>query len=221
MPSQPTTSHLSSATAAARRILKGVRRSILLRRRWLAAFFATVAVAAGLQATAAPPPDTTTLLTAARDLPGGTVLSAADVVSIQVDPNSAPPGGSDPNPIGRVLASPLRKGEAVTDVRLVGSGLLQGHPGLTAVPVRIPDPAVVELVRVGDTFDLLATDPEGTGTRVVADDVVVLAIPEPSAESASIGISGALILVGTSAGEATDVANAAVLEFLSIQFSHR
>ena len=218
MPSKPDQSDLRSASATIARTLKGVRRAVLLRRRWLAAVCAAVAVAAGVQAAAAPAPATATLVTAARDLAGGTVLGAQDLVEIQVDPETLPLGVIL-NPIGRVLASPLRRGEAITDVRLVGSGLLQGHPGLTAVPVRIPDPAVVELLRVGDTFDLLATDPEGSGTRVVADDVVVLAKPTPSAESASIGISGALIVIGTSAEEATEVANSAVQAFLSVQFS--
>lgn len=218
MPRQSTTPELRSASAGIGKFFSKVRRAVLLRRRWLAALFAGVAVAAGLQAAAAPPPATTTLITAARDLPGGTLLGPGDAVAIQVDPNVIPSGASS-NPVGRVLASPLRKGEAITDVRLIGSGLLEGHPGLSAVPVRIPDPAVVELLRVGDTFNLLATDPEGGVTRVVAEDVVVLAIPKSSTEASAIGISGSLIVLGASRAEAIEIANAAVREFLSVEFS--
>ncbi len=165
-----------------------------------------------------PPPATQGVLLAARDLPGGAVLLASDLRLTQVAPESVPAGLSL-TPVGRVLASPLREGEPVTDARLVGPGLLEGHAGLTAVPVRIPDPAVVDLLRVGDTFDLLATDPAGAGTRVIAADAVVLAIPETAPDSSSIGISGSLIVIGTTPLVAKNVATAAIQDFLSIAFS--
>jgi SAF domain len=200
------------------RILGRWRRRVLLRRRWLAAALAGVAVVAGLQATMGPPPLTQGVLTAARDLPGGTVLRSTDVTVTQLDPDAVP-AGITTQPVGRRLASPLRRGEPVTDARLVGHGLLDGHPGLTATPIRIPDPAVVDLLRVGDTFDLLATDPEGTGTRVIAHDALVVAIPESTTDAPSIGISGSLIVIGTPPLVARDVTNAALQEFLSVAFS--
>ena len=79
--------------------------------------------------------------------------------------------------VGRTLAAPLRRGEPVTDVRLVGPELTDGTPGLTAVPVRLPDAAMVALLEVGDLIDLIATDPQGSGATVVAAGVPVLAIP--------------------------------------------
>lgn len=191
---------------------------MLLRRRWLAALLAGVAVAAGLQASFGPPPPTAGMLTAVRDLPGGVVLRSSDLVVTEVDPDAVPAGVS-PQPVGRRLASPVRRGEPITDARLVGDGLLEGHPGLTATPVRIPDPAVVDLLRVGDRFDLLATHPEGAGTRVVAEDAVVLAIPEVEPASSAIGISGALVVIGTPTAVAKNVTNAALQEFLSVAFS--
>ena len=42
--------------------------------------------------------------------------------------------------LGRVLAAPVRRGEPITDVRLVGPSLLGATTaGLVAVPVRIAD----------------------------------------------------------------------------------
>ncbi|MGL5825780.1 MAG: SAF domain-containing protein [Nocardioides sp.] len=200
------------------RALRRVRRGVLVRRRWLAAVCAGVAVAAGLEANSVPPPPTEEVLTAARDLPGGRVLRPNDLRIVRVAPQTVP-AGVEPDPVGRMLASPLRRGESITDVRLVGKGLLDGHRGLTAVPVRIPDPAVVDLLRVGDSVDLIGTDPQGGGTRTVAGDVVVLAVPPTDPESSGIGLSGALVVLGTVPADAEKVADAAVQEFLSIAFS--
>jgi Flp pilus assembly protein CpaB len=217
----PHSSHPNDPRSALSHLTRGlrrVRRGILLRRRWLAAVCAALAVVAGLQASAAPPPPTASILTATRDLPSGAVLRRSDLEPSRVDPDLVPVGLAR-EPVGRVLASPVRRGESVTDVRLVGAGLLDGHPGLTAVPVRIPDPAVVELLRVGDSFDLIGTDPQGGGSRTVADDVLVLAIPQTAQESTGIGLSGALIVIGASPVDARNVADAAVQDFLSIEFS--
>ena len=79
-----------------------------------------------------------------------------------------------------MLAAPLRKGEAITDRRFIGSSLADAHPELTVLPLRLPDAAVVELLRVGDRIDLSSVDPEtGEGT-VLATEVLVLAIPPPA-----------------------------------------
>ena len=67
------------------------------------------------------------------------------------------------DPVGEVLAAPLRAGEPVTDVRLVGARADDGQPGLVAVPVRLPDPGMVALLDVGDRIDVVATDPQEGG----------------------------------------------------------
>lgn len=190
---------------------------MLLRRRWVAAGCVGLAVTAGLNAVTAPPPPTVPVLAAARDLPAGTLLAAADLTEVELPPDSLP-AGLVSHPAGRMLASPLRRGEPVTDARLVGSSLLSGYPGLTALPVRLPDPDVLALVSVGDRIDLLATDPEGGGTRVVAHDVVVIAIPGSNVEVTASGLPGALVVIGTTFAQAGQVADAAVRSYLSIQF---
>jgi Flp pilus assembly protein CpaB len=200
------------------RPLRAVRRAVLVRRRLLAAVLTAVAVAAGLHAAAAPPPASVSVVTAARDLPAGTLLSASDLSRREFAPDSVPEGLAGAA-VGRILASPLRRGEPVTDVRLVGPELTEGEPGRTAVPVRLPDAAMVDLLEVGDVIDLVATDPQGSGASVVAGGVPVLAIPPTGAVTAGDGQPGALVVVGASPADLTAIADAGVRLFLTFAYS--
>jgi Flp pilus assembly protein CpaB len=203
---------------------QAIRRAVLLRRRLLAAVLTGVAALAGLQATAAPPLPSDWVVAAARDLDAGTVLSADDLTRVAFADGTAPSGviAAD-EALGRTLAAPLRRGEPVTDVRLVGAGLLQGYDDLVAVPVRIPDADAVALLKVGDRINLLATDPRGGGTDTVAVDVPILALPiasdSTSAAVTTAGLSGRLVVIGTSAEMSETVAAAAVSRFLSLTVS--
>jgi Flp pilus assembly protein CpaB len=194
-----------------------LRRAVLARRRLLAACCAAVAVAAGLQAVAAPPPPAVSVLAAARDLPAGSTLAADDLVEVAFAPGTVPSGLAG-DPTGRTLAAPLRAGEPVTDVRLVGPGLTGGDPDLAALPVRLPDAAMADLLEPGDRIDLIATDPQRPGSRVVAWDVPVLAVPPPSETTAS-GQPGAVVVVGADPAEVTRVSDAGVRLFLTYAFA--
>ena len=201
------------------RALRPVRRAVLRRRRLLAAVLTAVAVASGLHAAVAPPPARVGVPVAARDLPAGVVLSAGDLTDAEFAPGSVPDGVAA-DAAGRTLAAPLRRGEPVTDVRLVGRALTDAHADLTALPVRLPDAGMVGLLRAGDRIDLLAADPQGSGARTVAADVLVLAVPRATAASAGEGTTGGrLVVVGVHPEEVTDVADAAVRYFLTFAFS--
>ena len=206
------------------RIWIRVRRAVLLRRRLLAALCLGVAVLAGLRTVAAPPAPTEPVLVAARDLPAGTVLEAGDLRVARFADGTAPDSGlSRGQGAGRTLAAPVAAGEPVTGVRLVAPGLLHGYPGLVAVPVRIPDPDTVALLRVGDLIDLLATDPGGGGTDLVASQVPVLALPQDPEESSPMATnsvaSGRLVVIGTTAEMSETVADASVRRFLTVIWS--
>jgi Flp pilus assembly protein CpaB len=191
---------------------------VLARRRLLAACAAAGAVLAVLQATSAPPPPRTPVLTAAHDIPAGAVVGSDDLTSTPFDPGSVPSGAlADPREaIGRTTAGAVRRGEPVTDVRLVTRSVLTGLPGLVAVPVRIGDPGVVRLLRTGDRIDLVAADPQGErAAQTVARDVVVLAVPRTSTQAPG-ALTGALVLVGVPEQDATGLAQAAVSAFLSV-----
>ncbi|NHC25289.1 pilus assembly protein CpaB [Nocardioides sp. IC4_145] len=197
---------------------RAARRAVLARRRLLAAVLAAVAVAAALEATARPAPATVAVTVAARDLPVGAVVGPEDLATAAWAPGSAP--AALPDPVGRVLAAPVRAGEPVTDVRLVGPGLTEGRPDLVAVPVRLPDAGMASLLEVGDEVDLLAADPRSGGADVVASGVPVLALPvDDDTAVGGNGLTGRLVVVGAATTEVTAVADAATRSFLTFAWS--
>jgi Flp pilus assembly protein CpaB len=199
-------------------LLRPVRRALLARRRPIAALLAAVAVATGLHAASAEPPPRVPVPVAARDLPAGTVLEADDVRHASFAPGTAPEGIAA-SAVGRTLAAPLRAGEPVTDVRLVGPALTDGYPGLVAVPVRLPDAGMAGLLRVGDRVDLVSADPQGGAAEVVARDVPVLALPDTAPETGATGLAGRLVVVGAESSEVTRIADAAVRTFVTVAFA--
>ncbi|MCH1865284.1 RcpC/CpaB family pilus assembly protein [Nocardioides sp. CFH 31398] len=197
-----------------------VRRSVLRRRRLLLALCLAVAVAAGLHATMPPPPPRVLVMTAASDLAAGSVVTPDDLVATGFTPGSVPDGLAD-DPVGRVLAAPLRRGEPVTDARLVAPSLLEDYPGLVAVPVRLPDAGAAGLLRAGDLIDLVAADPQGSTATTVATDAAVLAVPSADpAESGSGGSGGSappgrLVVLAVEPTEVAGVADASARLFLT------
>ncbi len=107
----------------------------------------------------------------------------------------------------------------MTDVRLIGPALSDGYPGLTAVPVRLPDPGMVDLLTVGDRIDLVSADPQGGGASTVASDVPVLAVPDGPAEASATGLTGRLIVVGADPADVARIADASVRTFITIAFA--
>ncbi len=202
--------------------LTSVRRAVLRRRRLLAVVCTVGAVAAGLRATAPPAAPTTEVVVAAEDLPAGAVLDADDLISVGLPPDTVPDGVlTDPGEAaGAILAAAVRAGEPVTDVRLVGPGLVDSTPGTVAVPVRLSDAAQVGLLRVGDAIDLLATDPQARTTVRVASGALVLAVPEPRAETPD-AIPGRLVVLGIPASTVVTVTAAAVTSFVTYVWASR
>ncbi|CUR57820.1 Conserved secreted hypothetical protein, putative SAF domain [metagenome] len=167
------------------------------------------------------------MLTAAADLAAGTVLGPDDLTTVHFASGTAPHGvPALGEAVGRTLAAPLREGEPVTDVRLVGPGLLDAE-GIdrVAVPVRVPDAQAVALLRVGDRLNLLSTDPRGGGTVVVARGVRVLALPaQPTPAQATaggdgVGLGGRLLVLSASSQLAEQMADAGVRGYLSINLT--
>jgi pilus assembly protein CpaB len=202
-----------------RSLLRPVRRlhrRVLLHRRPLAALTAAGAVLAALQATSPAPPETVPVWTAAHDLPGGTVLTRADLVTTRFSPDTVPPGAVDApeQVVGRTLAAPMTRGEVVTSVRTVGPGMLRGYPGKTAVPLRITDGDIVDLLRVGDRVSLVVADPDGRAApRVLLREVAVVAIPR-ARRALTDATPGRLVIAAVpteSAGEVAATAATAIL----------
>ena len=202
----------------ARRRLRPLADAVRRRRGLLAAGLAAAAVATALPQLAPQPVAGTAVLTAARDLVAGAALEADDVVPVELPahvlPSGALPAGADV--LGLRLAGAVRRGEPLTDVRLLGSGLLgpeHARAGLVAAPVRLADPDGAALLRAGDRVDVLAAPADGgAGTApLVATDVVVLAVPAGTAD-----LDGALVVLATRPGTAGRLAAAGVSSRLSV-----
>ncbi|HEU5034324.1 MAG TPA: Flp pilus assembly protein CpaB [Mycobacteriales bacterium] len=192
------------------------------RRRLLAAGFAAVAVVAGLRAVTPAPAPTVAVWVAAHDLGGGAALRAADVRTVGLPPAAVPAGALrvGDRVVGRLLAAPVRRGEPLTDLRLLGPSLLAAlpDPGLVAVPVRVADgSAAAALVHAGDVIDVLAAaDPAGGGPRhptTVASGVRVLSVP---GTDHSDGSGDGLVVVAASAEQAAALAQASTTARLSL-----
>lgn len=180
----------------------------------LAAGLAAAAVASALSALVPAPPATVPVLTAARDLAAGTALEPDDLVPAAVPRELVPEGAlRDAAAVaGRLVAGPVRRGEALTDVRLLGAGLLAAGTDV-AVPVRLAEPATGALVRAGDVVDVLSASPEGgLAAAVVATGLPVLSVPELGD---AVG-EGALVVVAASRTTAARLAAAAVSGRLSV-----
>ena len=133
-----------------------------------------------------PAGDLAEVVVAAHDLTPGSALTADDV-RIERRLATTIPDGSRADMgavVGSTLASPTRRGEVLTDVRLLGSRLAESTagPGARIVPLHLADSALIDLVRVGDVVDVLAapaTDARAdaqAATKVVATDAVVVLV---------------------------------------------
>lgn len=176
-------------------------------------------VLAGVAAVRSDPDDALVdVLVAARDLSSGTALTTSD---IQVEKRLATtvPDGSQANlsaVLGSTLASPTRRGEVLTDLRVLGSRLAESTagPGARIVPLRLADDALIDLLRVGDVVDVLSapaneTPPGGQAvSRVVATDAVVVLVS--AKQRAQAGAADRVVLVALPARVANTVAGSVI-----------
>jgi len=183
-------------------------------------------VLAGLRAVTPAPPQTVTVWAAARDLSGGRPLSVHDLVRVALPVAAVPAGAlrTSADVAGHLLAAPVRRGEPLTDVRLLGPSLLAAlpQPGLVAVPVRVADgSAAAAVVKPGDVVDVLETaDPAGGGLlrpATVATRVQVLSVPGVG-DGAD---SGGLVVLAASSEQAAALAQASASARLTLTINRR
>jgi Flp pilus assembly protein CpaB len=194
------------------------RRLLRRHRRGVTAGLVLVSLLCALESLSPAAPPTAPVLVAAADLPAGRALTSADLRVAQW-PRSERPSGNLAEPAqarGGVLAAPVRRGEPLTDLRLVGPRLIGTlGPGVVAVPVRLADAATAVLVRPGDRIDLLASPVDRGGGRasVLAEGLQVLTVP---ASADASGADGALLVVAATRRVALAVAAASAVDRLSI-----
>lgn len=197
-------------------------------RRLLASGLLAGATAAGLQALEPPPAPSVVVVTAARDIAAGTRLTPGDLATVRLSPSSVPDGAlvTPAAALSRTLVSAARRGEPLTDVRLVGASPHEPSgedDRVVSVPVRIADAEAVALLRPGDVVDVLGAAPSmdgsgGTPARLLASAVRVVTVPATDTGSGlrDLGGDGALVLLASTPTTATRLAGAAVTDRLSV-----
>ncbi len=150
-------------------------------RRLIAAVLFCIPAGLTVQQLTPAPAETVIAFAAATDLPAGKSLEPEDVSRISVPPGLLPAGspGSEAAFEGKQLAAPLRRGQLLTDAQILGPGLLTGSPpGSAAVPLRMADPASIQLVSPGQLINVVLTGGNGleqpAESQVLAESVPVL-----------------------------------------------
>jgi Flp pilus assembly protein CpaB len=160
------------------------------------------------------------VVVAARDLSPGATLTADDLrLEKRLTPTIPDGSQSDIDTIvGSTLAGPARRGEVLTDVRLLGRRLAESAAGPDAriVPVHPVDSALSDLVRPGDVVDIVAaseTSSPSTAKVVATAAIVVLVSAKQKAQAAT---SERVVLVALPAAAANAVAGAALTQTVTL-----
>ena len=190
----------------------------LLARRIAAAGLVVLAGVAALR----PDPDgeRASVVVAAHDLSPGAALSADDLLLEKRLVPTIPDGAQSDidTVVGSTLAGPARRGEVLTDVRLLGRRLAESAagPGARIVPVHPVDSALTDLVRPGDVVDIVAaseTSSQSTAKVVATGAIVVLVSAKQKAQAAT---SERVVLVALPAASANAVAGAALTQTVTL-----
>ncbi len=159
-------------------------------------------------------------MVATRDLSPGAELTAGDVrIENRLTPSI--PDGSQSNietVVGSTLTGPARRGEVLTDVRLLGRRLAESAAGPDAriVPVHPADNALIDLVRPGDVVDVVAAS-EGSAapnSHVVATDAIVVLVS--ARQKAQGATNDRVVLIAMPAASANAVAGAALTQTVTL-----
>ena len=169
-----------------------------------------------------PDPDLTLrdVVVAVRDLGPGVTLSAADVTLSRRPAPTVPDGAVTAMDavVGATLAGPSRRGEVLTDARILGSRLagLSAGPDARVVPLHLADAAVLDLIRPGDVVDVLGAPTSDTDSRprvVAINAVVVLVSPGPAIAGPG---NDRVVLVALPAPAANALAGATLVQTVTL-----
>jgi Flp pilus assembly protein CpaB len=167
-----------------------------------------------------PDQDHAQVVVAARDLSPGATLTSDDVRLEKRLVPSIPEGSqSDVDVVvGSTLAGPTRRGEVLTDVRLLGHRLAESAAGPDAriVPVHPADSALIDLVRPGDVVDVVAAPDADSHAipRVVATGAIVVLVSAKQKTQAATNDRVALVALPASSANA--VAGAALVQTVTL-----
>lgn len=180
--------------------LAGVVRWLLWHRRALAVVCAVAAVLCTLLASRPAPEPGVPVVVAARSLSGGAPVAAADLKVVSYPTRLAPAERcADPGElIGRVLTAPVTAGTPLSGLSVVAPRAGRDSGDRALAPVRLSDPGMAALLRVGDAVDVLAIPIDQGSARVVARAARVAALPNSPAGTGPFAAEdsrGALLLL--------------------------
>jgi pilus assembly protein CpaB len=187
-------------------------------RRVLAAALMLIAIALAVHPPSQRGP-TVSVVVAARDLAPGTALSPSDIRLAQAPASLVPSSVLHDSgaATGRTLAGAAGAGEPITEARLVGprNTLITAHdPTAAAVPIRLADPAVADLLGPGCHVDVVTLDPHGTAGTVLASNATVVTVRK---EDGGPGRDdGRLVLLALPADTATRVAATSLAQEVTV-----
>ncbi len=131
-----------------------------------------------------PQGDRLDVVVASRDIAPGSTLTLDDVSLESRSPQTVPDGAATDLAavLQSTLAAPARRGEILTDVRVLGRRLTEAAAGPDAriVGVHPADAALIDLVRPGDVVDVVTTTgedvagPPGAARVLASGGIVVL-----------------------------------------------
>ncbi len=157
---------------------------------------------------------------AVRDLEPGVALTVDDVRLDNRLTATLPDGAQSEvaTVVGALPAGPVRRGEVLTDVRLLSPRLAQAAAGPDArlVPLHVADRAVPDLLRPGDIVDILAapaSDPDATARVIATDAVVVSVSARPKTPTVA---DDRVVLVALPVGAANNVAGATLVQSVTL-----
>ena len=131
--------------------------------------------------------------------------------------------------VGKTVAGATRRGEPITDARILGPRLAAVSTGTAdarVVPLRLADAGVAELLREGDRVDVFTADehnrsdvPAPGPTMLAADAVVVLVT---AAEGGSSGTGRAakerVVMLALPTADAGRIATASLTSAMTVTF---
>jgi Flp pilus assembly protein CpaB len=205
------------------------RLTAALRPDWTRTVAARRAAAAGLVLLAAvaavrsdPHGDQIEVAVAARDLAPGTALTADDVRLENRNASALPDGAQTDTAemVGATLAGPVRRGEVLTDARVLGSRLaeLSVGPDARIVPLPLGDAALLDVIRAGDVVDVVTTydddddSTSGAKPRIIATDAVVVLVSQKPKGTGNDRVA----LVALPARSANEVAAASLVQAVTL-----
>lgn len=166
-----------------------------------------------------PGDDRADVVVAVRDLAPGIELTGDDV-RLETRAAATLPDGAQRDlttVVGATLAGPTRRGETLTDVRLLSPRLAEGAAGPNAriVPLHLEETAVLDLIRPGDVVDVLAAgaDSEPRPRVVATGAIVVLVSQKPTGATSG---TDRVVLVALPSHSANDVAAAALVQAVTL-----